>query len=236
MVKKIIGLLVFLFIIFNFNTVYGSDRVVLSSIPSEVWSNNVYLIADKLTWMDYENFTIQIGNMGELVYNFPNWYHGKYEPELYKVDLNNDTLKDIVVILNNDRVSIDTPRKEIHILNEVIDPFKRYEEVEIESVPEIIRNYIKFQQESDFITIKINGKTYKVDLNKFKYDNPHEPYVNLDSLEYHIEDGNLIGEMMIKVVVDDRVTGGIIGTIKSKYVFENGVYKSRDLDFISLIE
>lgn len=235
MVKKIIGLLVFLFIIFNFNTVYGSDRVILSSIPAEVWSNNVYLIADKLNWMDYENFTVQIGNMGELVYDFPNWYHGKYEPELYKVDLNNDTLKDIVAILNNDRGSMDKPRKEIHILNEVVDPYRRYEEAEIETIPQIIRNYIKFQQESDVITIKIHRKTYKVDLNKFKYDNPHEPYVSLDSLEYHIEDGNLIGEMMVKVVVDDRATGGIIGTVKIKYGFENGMYKAKYLNFISLI-
>lgn len=51
--------------------------------------------------------------MGELIYNFPNLYHGKYEPELYKVDLE-----------------------------------------------------------------------------KFNYDNPHDPYVNRDTLKYHIEDGN----------------------------------------------
>ncbi|MEG2018720.1 MAG: hypothetical protein RR128_09720 [Clostridium sp.] len=40
----------------------------------------------------------------------------------------------------------------------------------------------------------------------------------------------------MKVVVDDRATGGIIGIVKIKYGFENGMYKARDLNFISLIE
>ncbi|MFJ8066872.1 hypothetical protein ACIQYS_20050 [Psychrobacillus sp. NPDC096426] len=56
--------------------------VLLISVPSDIWYKRVYLIADKKSWMDYENFTVQIGDRGELVYDFPNWYHGKYDPAL----------------------------------------------------------------------------------------------------------------------------------------------------------
>lgn len=235
MIKKLTGFLVFLIITCSCNTTYGADRVVVASIPSDVWYNRVYLIADKLSRVDYENFTVQIGDMGELIYNFPNWYHGKYEPELYKVDLNNDTLKDIVIILNNDRAVIDKPRKDIHVLNQVLDPYLRYEEASIEPIPDIIKGYINFQQALKVVTIKTPQRTYRVDLEKFNYDNPHGPYVNMDTLKYHMDDGNLMGEMNVCVVVDDRATAGIIGTVRIKYGWENGMYKARDLIFISLI-
>lgn len=235
MVKKLIRLLVLLVISCNFNTAYGDDRVVLSSISSDLWSENIYLIADRKSWVNYENFTVQVGNVGGQIYNFPNWYHGKYEPELYKVDLNNDTLKDIVIILNNDRAPINIPRKDIHILNQAREPYLIYKEASIESVPNIINNYIKIEQSSMVITLNMVDKTYQVDLEKFKYDNPHNPYINVDSLDYNIQDGNLIGKMDVKVIVDNMATGGIIGTLKIKYGWEEEKYKVRDLEFIPLI-
>lgn len=58
--------------------------------------------------MDYGNFTVQIGDRGELVYNFPHWYHGKYDPALYNVDINDDTLEDVIIVLNNDKAGIES--------------------------------------------------------------------------------------------------------------------------------
>ena len=77
-------------LICNFENCYATDLVVFLSIPSDVWYENIYLIADKVTWMDYKNFTVQVGDMGTLVYNFPDWYHGKYDPALLNEDMNND--------------------------------------------------------------------------------------------------------------------------------------------------
>lgn len=149
--------------------------------------------------------------------------------------MNNDTLKYIVIILNNDRAAIDKLRKDIHVLNKVLDPYSPYKEASIEPIPDIIKRDIKFQQALKIITIKTPQKTHRVDLEKFNYDNPHDPYVDMDTLKYHIEDGNLMGEMNVCVVVDDRATGGIIGTVRIKYSWENGRYRARDLNFISLI-
>jgi hypothetical protein len=95
MLKKIIAFcLVFLLLFaFKHKEVNAADRVVLASVPSNLWYDNVYLIADRITWMDYKNFTVQIGDNGQLIYNFPNWHHGKYLPLLYKEDINGDKLQ-----------------------------------------------------------------------------------------------------------------------------------------------
>lgn len=80
--------------------VYASERVVLASVPSEIWHQNIYLMADQITWMDYENFAVQVGDMGQMIYHFPKWYHGKYEPKLFELDLSGDTFDDKYKYLN----------------------------------------------------------------------------------------------------------------------------------------
>ncbi|WP_391115957.1 hypothetical protein [Psychrobacillus sp. L3] len=50
---------------------YASERVVLLSVTSDIWYKRIYLMADKKSWIDYENFTVQIGDRVGLVYNFP---------------------------------------------------------------------------------------------------------------------------------------------------------------------
>lgn len=235
MIRKIAGILVFLILISNGkgNVVYASDRVVLTSIPSDIWSDRVYLIADKLSWMDYENFSVQIGDLGELVYDFPKWYHGKYEPHLYNVDLNNDTLSDIVVILNNDKAPVNKPRKDIHILNQILGPCLEYQEAPIESITHIIRKSIKINQKEKVVTIKTPLLNYQIDLGKFEFHNPHDPHINLDTLEYFIEDGNLIAELKVLVKVDDRFTGDIIGNMRVKYGWCDTGYGASEIEFIS---
>jgi hypothetical protein len=94
------------------------ERVVLLSVPSDIRHSIIYLLSDKITWMDYKNFVIQVGDSGqETLYRFPNWYHGKYPPELIYKDVNDDTFGDIIVVLNNDKAGIGNPNKDIHILN-----------------------------------------------------------------------------------------------------------------------
>lgn len=69
--------------------------------------------------MDYENFTVQIGEQAQgVLYHFPDWYHGKYDTALYYVDVSGDKQKDIVFVLNNDRAGLGKPFKNIHILNQ----------------------------------------------------------------------------------------------------------------------
>lgn len=83
----------------------AADRVVLKSITPGLWYKNIYLIADKITWMDYENFTVQIGDRGEIINNFPNWYHGKYEPSLYAEDISGDSLKEPFIHTNSSNIN-----------------------------------------------------------------------------------------------------------------------------------
>ena len=47
------------------------QRAVTSYIISDVWYENIFLIADKTDWMSTKNFTVQVGD--DLFYNFPDW-------------------------------------------------------------------------------------------------------------------------------------------------------------------
>jgi hypothetical protein len=65
---------------------YAEDRVVIRSItvdnPDKV-NENIYLIADK-EGADYKNFTVQVGDFGRGLYNFPKWINYSYDPNYLK--------------------------------------------------------------------------------------------------------------------------------------------------------
>lgn len=54
---------------------FAADRAVVSYIISDVWYDDIFLIADKDGSMAYKNFTLQVGDGGghEELYDFPNW-------------------------------------------------------------------------------------------------------------------------------------------------------------------
>jgi hypothetical protein len=215
----------------NFIKVHAADRVVLSSIPSDVWHQNIYLIADKVSWVEYRNFTVQIGDMGQYVYNFPNCYHGKYDPSLYKEDINSDALEDIIIVLNNEIAGQSSPVKDIHILNQIHDPYRRYEEAPVEPIQSIVKQHIKIEKQGNNVIVFADKKKYKIDVSKFKYTNPLEPYTDTWSVEYSIIDEKLIAAIYLWVVSDDSVYGGLIGNFDIEYYWDGKAYKANRITF-----
>lgn len=72
MIRKIsASCLILLMLFLHLEKAYASERVVLLSVTSDIWYKRIYLMADKKSWIDYENFTVQIGDRVGLVYNFP---------------------------------------------------------------------------------------------------------------------------------------------------------------------
>ncbi|WP_315114639.1 hypothetical protein [uncultured Clostridium sp.] len=216
---------------YNFQNVYATDRVVLLSIPSDVWYQRIYLIADKLSWIDYRNFTVQIGDMGEYVYNFPSWYHGKYKPGLYKEDINNDTLEDIIIVLNNDVAGPGKPIKDIHILNQIHDPYRRYEEAPVEPIEFTIKFHVKIEKHDNNVTILTGKKKYNINISKYNYDNPREPHASIESIEYSIKDGKLFATIGAYVMRDDSVYGGLFGHFNIEYFWDEEMYKAKSIVF-----
>jgi hypothetical protein len=232
MLKKIV-LVVFLFISLipcKLENVYAADRVVVKSLPSDLWYENIYLLADKLSWMDYKNFTLQIGDKASHIYNFPNWYSGKYDIKLLKEDINDDTEEDIIIVLNNDLAEAGMPVDEIHILNKIIDPDLRYEEAPIEPIKLTTDRLIKMKQHGDTVTVTADKRKYNVHISKYNYSNSHSPYVGTESIEYSIKKGKLIGTI-VAYVFYDAVTGGIIGKFDIQYQWDGKMYKAKSILF-----
>jgi hypothetical protein len=232
MLKKIV-IVVFLIISLvtcKFESIYAADRVVVKSLLSDLWYENIYLLADKLSWMDYKNFTVQIGDKGSLVYNFPNWYSGKNDIKLSKEDINDDTEEDIIIVLNNDIAKVRKPVDEIHILNKIIDPNLRYEEAQIEPIKLTVDRLIKMEQQGNTVTVVADKKKYNVNISKYNYANPHSPYVSTEFIEYSIKKGKLIGTVGAYVSYD-AVTGGIIGKFDIQYQWNGKMYKANSIVF-----
>ena len=232
MMTKIFPSLLLLSMLFlNFEKPISSDRVVLVSVPSDIWYKRIYLIADKKSWMDYENFTVQIGDRGELVYHFPDWYHGKYDPALYYEDINGDALEDVIIVLNNDKAGIGKTLKDIHILNQLHDPNQRYEEAQVEPINLIMNRLVKIQKQGHIVTIVAGEKKYNMDISQYNFSNPREPYFNIDTMEYSIENGTLRAIINAYVVRDDSVYGGLLGHLVIEYIWDGEMYKAKSITF-----
>ncbi len=63
MKNLLIGLLI-MFIVWPIGNTYAAQRVVTSHIISDVWYENIFLIADMEDNMATKNFTVQIGGGG----------------------------------------------------------------------------------------------------------------------------------------------------------------------------
>ena len=146
---------------------YGVQRVVTSHIISDVWYENIFLIADKIDSMATKNFTVQVGGGvdgvgGELLYNFPNWYNSKFAPKLFYEDINGDGLKDVIVALISGAGS-GVSTKEIHVLNQVHDTYRRYEEVPVESINDAVKRLVIMERKGNEITVLTGKMKYLID-------------------------------------------------------------------------
>lgn len=231
MTKLFPSLLLLSMLFLSSENIHATDRVVLVSVPSDIWYKRIYLMADKKSWMDYENFTVQIGDRGELVYHFPEWYHGKYDPALYYEDSNGDTLEDVIVVLNNDKAGIGKPLRDIHILNQLHDPYLRYEEAPIEPINLTMNRLVKIEKHGQIVTIVAGETKYNIDISQYNFSNPREPYVSVESVEYSIENGDLVATMNAYVVRDDSVQGGLLGHLTIDYFWDGKMYKAKSIIF-----
>ncbi|WP_449536276.1 hypothetical protein [Ferdinandcohnia sp. Marseille-Q9671] len=215
----------------NTGKAYAVQRVVTSHIISNVWYENIFLIADKADGSATKNFTVQVGGGvdsvgGELLYNFPNWYNDKFAPKLFYEDSNGDKLNDIIVALISAAGS-GLSTKEIHILNQVHDPDRSYEEVPVESISDAVKRLVKMKQKGNEIVFKIGEKKYFVDYFKFGY------YTSVDrpgvgSIEdYKTENGVLYGYTTVFVSIPEAS----IGTLKVKYHWDGKMYKAESATF-----
>ncbi len=211
--------------------VYANQRVVTSHIISDVWYENIFLIADKIDSMATKNFTVQVGGGvdsvgGELLYNFPKWYNSKFAPKLFYEDINGDGLKDVIVALISGAGS-GVSTKEIHVLNQVHDPNSRYEEVPVESINDAVKRLVKMERKGNEITILTGKKKYLVDYLKFGYqfsDNPP----GVGSMEdYKPENGVLYGYTTVFVTIPEAS----IGSLRVKYGWDGKMYKAESVTF-----
>jgi hypothetical protein len=226
--KKFSLNLLIMFLVFHTGKVYAVDRAVVGYIISHVWYNNIFLIADKKNGMAYQNFTVQIGDGGghEELYHFPNWYNSKFSPGLYYEDINGDELKDIIVVLiSGAGTGIST--KEIHVLSQVQDPYRRYEELPVESINDAVERLVKMKRKGNEITISIGKKKYVVDYSKFGYYTPVDS-PGVGSIEdYKPKEGILYGSANVFVTIPEAN----IGRLDVKYAWNGKMYKAESITF-----
>ena len=220
----------FCFLFVHSEIAFAVERVVLTSVPTDRGDMRIYLMADKKSWMDYENFMIQVGEHGqEVLYRFPDWYHGKYDPALYYVDISGDKRKDIVVELNNDRAGWGNPIRDIHILNQLHDlQFKKMPMVPMTTA---LNRLAKVEQKGKVVTVLAGKKRHRIDVSKQHFVNPRKPYFNVETMEYAIKDGTLTGIAAVSVVRDDAVYGGLLGHVKIKYGWDGSKYDATSITF-----
>lgn len=207
---------------------YAVERVVIRSItvdnPDKV-NENIYLIADK-DGADYKNFTVQVGDFGRGLYNFPNWYHYSYEPKLYKEDLNGDKLEDIIIeLVTGSGSSLST--KAIHILHQGYAGFYDFQEVPVEPINDAVKRLVKMEQKGDKITILIGKKKYVVDYSRFGYYTPVDRpgYGSIEG--YEPKNGILYGTTNVFVTIPEAYIGGL--TVK--YAWDGKMYKAESVTF-----
>lgn len=230
MKKFLIDLLTIL-LICHTGRAYAVQRVVTSHIISDKWYENIFLIADKVDSMATKNFTVQVGGGvdsvgGELFYNFPNWNNEKFAPNLFYDDINGDKLKDIIVVLISGAGSgIST--NEIHVLNQVQDPNRRYGEVPVESINDAVNRLVKMERIGNEIMISIGKKKYDVDYSKFGYYTPIDSPVVGSKEDYIPKNGVLYGCTTVFIAIPEAS----IGSLKVKYRWDGKMYKAESVIF-----
>ena len=208
------------------------ERVVLLSILSDVRHQMIYLMADKITWMNYENFIIQVGDSTqEVLYRFPKGYYREFKNSVLLVQVFGDTLGDIIIVLNNDKAG----RKDIHILNFTKER-EEYDEALIESIEKTkntINSIVTLEKQGNIVTIHVPGEKYINDISKYNFRNPRQPFsIGFQQIIYSVENGQLFGK--VPVYIDqDSFSGGLIGLLKLAYDWNGKEYAVKQIKFLS---
>lgn len=212
-----------MFFAMSFENAYAAERVVVNSLHTDRWYNNVYLMADKIDWMTFRNFTVQVGDKGEDLYHFPKWESGKYDTYLFRDDLDGNKLTDVIIVLDN----FQDP---IHILNQVLEPYSVYKEVPVEPVNDAVKRLVRMKKEGNIVTIKTKQKTYKVNVKPFHYTTAKpsstKVYIDLDETDYTVLNHKLIAEAPVLITI-----GGGIGYLKFTYGWNGSRYEVKSVSF-----
>ncbi|WP_102349222.1 hypothetical protein [Bacillus sp. Marseille-P3661] len=231
MIKRAIISFFMLFVLLcNIAEAGASDQVVLSHATSDAEYDHIFLMADKIegNWMAHKNFTVQVGiPPEELLYHFPDWYNDKFTPDLIYEDINDDTFKDIIVVLiagSGSGVSM----KEVHVLNQMHNPNRNYEEVPVEPINAAVKRLIKMERHGDQVTILTKKKKYVVDIAKFNYlPDTYFTSPSVGSVEdYWTEKGTLYGSTTVFIT-----PAGQIGRLRIEYDWDGTKYIAKTITF-----
>jgi hypothetical protein len=66
--------------------------------------------------------------------------------------------------------------KGIHVLHQGYPGFYNFQEVPVEPIDKAVKRLVKMEKQGDIVTITSGKKKNKIDIAKFNYDNPGEPY------------------------------------------------------------
>ncbi|WP_391115956.1 hypothetical protein [Psychrobacillus sp. L3] len=92
-------------------------------------------------------------------------------------------------------------------------------------------HHIKLEKHANIVTILADKKEYTIDISRYHLINPRKPYLNIDSLEYLIKNGTLIGAVNVYVVREDSVYGGLLGHLTIEYFWDGKMYKAKSITF-----
>ncbi|WP_252504198.1 hypothetical protein [Sporosarcina sp. Marseille-Q4943] len=201
--------------------VHAVDRVVVNSIQTDRWYENVYLMADRINWMTFRNFTVQIGDRDGSLFHFPTWESGKYDTYLFREDLNNDKFKDIIIVL-------DSYQDPIHVLQH--DGSSDYKEVTVEPAAVAVKRLVKMEKKGDIVTIATKQKVYNINVKPFHYTTvkPSSTDVSIDGdqVDYSVEENKIVADVPVFITI-----GGLIGDLKLSYDWTGNGYEVTSVSF-----
>lgn len=117
--------------------------------------------------------------------------------------------------------------KEIHVLNQVHDPNKRYEEESVESINDAVKRLVKIERKGNEITVSTGEEKYLVDFSKFGYQLSEDPSGVGSMEDYKPENGILYGYTTMFVTIPEAS----IGSLKIKYGWDGKMYKAESVTF-----
>ncbi|KOO40345.1 hypothetical protein AMD01_21375 [Priestia koreensis] len=199
-------------------------------------SKNIVITKNNVELSAYENngrlmdFILKKGNKK---LSFPTWKNVSnptYSPQLLSEDINNDGLKEVIVILTTGYGS-GVLFQEVHVFNENKEGL--FDEVKVEDALEIVKDNVKTNLTNSTASIIIGDKDINIDISKFPFD-PQRKFENVafgSITQYKVLNHSLVAEVSATVAPD----GGYIGDISILYKLKRGTYQAGKIKFTPTI-
>lgn len=219
-------------IVVTFSWAHGNahavERVVAASVPSDLWYENVFLLAEPYG-MGYQNFIVQVGYKSkQTIYRFPKWKDDKYGPNLFREDINGDKLKDIIVTL-------DHSKNQIHVLNEYIDPIRNFREVHVEEPDHAVKRLVKMERKGNIVKLQTTvQQEVMLDLKElyhYKLDPNNLTVSTSDKVQFFVVKNKLTAYIGVWVPSLESPIGRPIGDFILTYEWDGKQYIVKDVMF-----